>query len=430
MNILTIGYDKTTLNEFAKNYKNHFSISVASNANMSWHDFHNVNFTIKTKSPVLTDLEIASLIENFEKFSDVNSRRYAIVHAHHSEVRNILFLQAYKAAELLAELEIDTIFFNNMPHEGFDLIFYQLAKLRSIRTLITNQTQFSNKFWIIEDINDYGIFSTPDIGTSTGVDFALPESWFYVPKKTVLSHYQWTECLADILKTPIKLPVYLLKYYYDRQFRKNHRPAITEYRQIDFPFLYYPLHLQPEMNVTALSDIDGIFADQLTIIERLSYLLPQDMKIVIKENPKQNYKYRDNFFYQRLASLSNVIVAADHLDSRELVGASRGVATLSGTVGWEAINLGKPCLTFGKAWFNQLSGVTKYSKDFDITEWMISLPVDTEQTVSEMKALIRKCGDGIVDNDYNGLVSSFDPEINARLVVESLNRFLEYTNDQ
>ena len=41
-------------------------------------------------------------------------------------------------------------------------------------------------------------------------------------------------------------------------------------------------------------------------------------------------------------------------------------ATITGTVGWEAITGGKPVIIFGRAWYKTLTGVYTFSPELDL----------------------------------------------------------------
>lgn len=427
MKTLIIGYTKETILVFRKKFDVAFVVSDNDQADINWWVFHNLGFEITTQSYGFNNEEVRYLMASFEKFSDMSTRRYAVIHAHHSTIKNILMLTYYKVVEIIEDLQIEQIIFQNMPHEGFDFIFYSVAKYRGIRTIITNQTQFENRFWIVEDIEDFGVGKNYDLSPSEDIDLNLPEKWFYVPNKTQFTQkYRILDIFIDSMRSPNKIPVFLLKYYYSYRFLKNETlyTAIRNISDIDFEFIYYPLHMEPEMNVTSMGGQDGIFSDQLLVLETLSSYLPDKIKIIIKENPKQTYKSRDEYFFQRIREIPNIILADRWLDSRELIRKSMGVVTLSGTVGWEALFYGKPCLTFGNAWYNSLSGVTRFSHGFSVTDWMASGNVSRDIIEREMRKLLRGCGIGIVDTDYIGAATNFDPIENAVNVVDSIQRYI------
>lgn len=425
MNLLTIGYSSAIIDEFKKQFEFCYSISTSSNADMKWWDVHNFTMNTDSRSDVLEAAEIKELIRHFEMYSDMNTRRYAVVHGQHSETKNLLMLQASYASSLLNKYEIDLIFFENMPHEGFDFIFYILAKLRGIRTIITNQTQFSKFFWIIENYEDYGAFYGPKINSQTNVDITLPTEWFYVPKKiTRKKSHPFLNLIKSTIYMPHKLPVHLLNYFYTQQFNRSAQPTIEKLDDVSEPYIYYPLHMQPEMNVTALAGTEGLYSDQIFLLETLRRRLPSYVKIFIKENPKQTYRCRDQYFFKRLNAIHNLEIVPQDFDSRELIRRSIGVATLTGTVGWEALCLGKPCLIFGNAWYSSLTGVQKFNDHLDLELWLKQIPTSFEVIEKEMHDLLKRCGTGVVDTDYIAIVKDFNSQDNAVDVVHSLKRYI------
>ena len=44
----------------------------------------------------------------------------------------------------------------------------------------------------------------------------------------------------------------------------------------------------------------------------------------------------------------------------ELIAKSRAVATITGTAGWEALQMGKPVICFGYAWYRSFPGVFRW----------------------------------------------------------------------
>ena len=192
----------------------------------------------------------------------------------------------------------------------------------------------------------------------------------------------------------------------------------------DEDYIYYPLHMQPEMNVTALAGKNGVYSDQLLILETLREKLSPDIKIIVKENPKQTFKCRDEYFYKRLNAISNLQLISKQYNSRDLIIGSIGVVTLSGTAGWEALCLGKPCLTFGNAWYNSLPGVTMYSSNLNLDNWLSQKQTPFARVEQHMRDLMQRCGKGVVDQDYIAIVDDFNPKKNATCVAASLKKYL------
>lgn len=152
-------------------------------------------------------------------------------------------------------------------------------------------------------------------------------------------------------------------------------------------FVYVALHYQPEATTAPLG---GMFANQLLMILHLRSVLPANIVIAIKEHPSMLLRdrhdkkiWRPNDFYAILAALPNTYLISKSYRSHDVLAMCRGVATVTGTVGLEALLLGKPVLTFGEAAYNGFPGVTRLGIDLDNvdTDQMLK-PVDPQAVVT------------------------------------------------
>lgn len=96
------------------------------------------------------------------------------------------------------------------------------------------------------------------------------------------------------------------------------------------PFVYFPLHLQPELTTSALG---GDFADQVLAIERLARIIPSHWKIVLKENPKQTAFRGTPLFFERLDLVPSVTWVAQDTPTHGLLSQCEWVATITGSAG-------------------------------------------------------------------------------------------------
>ena len=128
-------------------------------------------------------------------------------------------------------------------------------------------------------------------------------------------------------------------------------------------FVYFPLHLEPELNVHVLG---RKFANQLDAIQAMAEVLPSGWNLLLKENPKQGYMHRGDAFYQRLRMLHGVRFVPDDTPSGRLIEQCRLVATIIGTAGYEAMLMGKSCIHFGDAWYEGLPGAYRFEQGIDV----------------------------------------------------------------
>jgi hypothetical protein len=159
---------------------------------------------------------------------------------------------------------------------------------------------------------------------------------------------------------------YLRNELVARQAQLKKRAMWLRYTQharvlpLDVPFVYVALHLQPERTTSSLG---GVFADQFVLIDTLARSLPPGWTVYVKEHPSQFYppfcgeRGRHADFYRDVSRIPNVALASLSMSSFDLIDCARAVATVTGTVGWEAVIRGTPALVFGSPWYRYCEGV-------------------------------------------------------------------------
>ena len=131
------------------------------------------------------------------------------------------------------------------------------------------------------------------------------------------------------------------------------------------PYVIVMLHQQPEAST---SPVGGPFVHQMLMIDLLVRALPQGWKLYVKEHPSQlhwgmlNVLFRNEEYYKEILAYPNVSLVPSCVPSFTLIDNARAVATVTGRVGWEAVNRGKPALVFGHPWYRDCGGVF-YSPD-------------------------------------------------------------------
>ena len=189
-------------------------------------------------------------------------------------------------------------------------------------------------------------------------------------------------------------------------------------------FIYFPLQLQPEMTTSALGDA---YRDQALAVEHLSEILPEGVRILVKENPKQHSAHmRGPLFFHRLKRIASVTFLPSWADTRALTDHARFVATITGTVGWEAIRSGKPALVFGRAWYRRLPGVVEYRAGLTYADILAATP-DHDALQQTAGDLLARTHQGVVDRHYTKLVSDFDAEANDKAVAATITGLLKGT---
>jgi len=387
----------------------------------------------------------------FHKFLLMVQRRGVYWKDFH-EIRNEFSVIYYNAYNIFIRNSVDIVIFSNLPHEGADYVFYNVAKEFGVKRVALHQSIFPNKAFVVTSLPDFGIFdSIPELFlNNVEIQEGYDQKLIYmseIEKKIAVQKEAFLiraiakckdifEFLLAIINSIINyrtekgffrhIALKAVKVVEDYNFKNNLRKYSQKLNDIGDlggkKVVYVPLHLQPELTTVTLGDL---YEDQLSMIEALSINLGCKAVILVKENPKQTSFQRKKCFFERMNSLGNVYLVDSSSSSKKLIELSHLIATISGTAGWEAVKGGKRCLLFGRPWYGSLPGCYIYSSDLDINGLIEeNFKFDFEKLKKAFHLLMKKCIDGVVDCGYISQVDQFSYEKNAKTIVDSLNKVI------
>jgi hypothetical protein len=336
------------------------------------------------------------------------------------------------------ENNIKLVIFNRAPHVGYDLLCYLLAKELNITTLILEQSIFPNRFYYYWDHFDYGNFSTSKkLFTHEWVHLEKKseKDLFYMKRpaknlKEKLRQIYWAPEFSLLRESINRKTVNqaLYRYSLKKKFTKLMTGSIdnVDIDKINYKFVYFALHLQPEKTTSSWG---GLYNDQLLAIERIVKLIPEDWKVLVKENPKQSFFMRGRWWYERLKKIPKVVLVPNETDTYLLLKKSEFASTITGTLGWEAITGEKKVLVFGwGVWYKTLPGVLQYNEQLtlqDILDYSFSIK-DVEKKLNEIIGLT---AEGVIYNkgkiSYSNMVANYSKEDNIQKIINSLELILE-----
>jgi len=357
-------------------------------------------------------------------------------------------------AQQIKEEKITHALFFNVPHLVCDTILYDVCKSLGIKTTIITQSIFPAKFFSMESVDDYGFFESKNSKAAPmNIDQTKNLDLFYMKnigqseeKGGKLSRKGWLNILSYIfLKRPslllgpletLKLLKRAKKIYagfpvwrdpFARFFHENEMAYFEhlmefENQQIDIEqkFIYFPLQYQPEMTTSSLG---GRYRDQLLAVEELSRILPDDVKIYVKENPKQGAYSRGPLFFHRLKRIPNVVFMPSFANTNTLIAHCEAVATITGTVGWEAVRKGKKAIIFGKAWYSSFPGVFRWSEKLKFSK-IAETKIDHKKLEKIAGSLVDVCHEGVIDRHYVAIDEGHNIEDNITNVVTTISSLL------
>lgn len=277
-----------------------------------------------------------------------------------------------------------------IPHELPDILLYGLCKVRGIPVLYFHSsslrdTAFPEHAWeesaaVIKErydelLQEYAGVTDPErIALSTEFDErfrALTSTHGQKPPAEGVRRPTEQEKIRELLVTrPLRFLGHGLAYLTPRGLQRA-VGALQRWKvlhecsafydahatepDLSAPFVYFPLHFQPEASTTPMA---GCFTDQFLIAQVLNACLPDNVLIYVKEHPRESaWVSRSIDYYQDFLELKKVRLIARHVDTFALRERCIAVATASGTAGFEALFRGKPVFLFGYRFYQYARGV-------------------------------------------------------------------------
>ncbi len=372
--------------------------------------------------------------------SDQKNRIYCVLQREfiawqysHIDLHQVMTFYVQWFSNFLLNKDIKKIWFAYIPHQGAELILYYVAKFLNIKTNMFYQSLFKNKVFLIEDIDALGeIFNEKGEYSlfAEKIEYGMPEQDLFYMKNLPKTELHWIWLYKHIknrFKSVIKGKASLFSVvslahmgYMRRQWLKSQKNMIWDDIDIrEKEYIYFPLHLQPELTTDPLG---GCFGDQALAIEQLRKKVPNQIAIVIKENPKQFYEWRGGDFLNRIRRLENVFWVNSSFNTYSLLKNAKAVATITGTAGWEAVIAGKPAIVFGAAWYKQLPGVFCFNEGDFSWENIVEFDADFDSVQEKLDILASHMPEIVTDLHYIAIFPEYDPDENKQALIQLLSK--------
>lgn len=310
----------------------------------------------------------------------------------HEEIMRLVQVKAKALTKFLDEEKPDFIFMTVVGAIGSSLLYY-MAKKRNIPVFIGNIARLGDMFLLSENYFDNsfadkqfdqimaGVYVSPKLEEAKKLLASYREKpipyykeltpekqavdrkkqfSFLVPKNLKRSIAWLMKSTLTYLKNKNRDDYQEIKpwyFFWDHLKRKSR--FIRGFNDLyDTPvdgedYAFYPLHFEPEI---ALMLYAPFFTDQIYVIKQIARSLPLHYKLYVKEHPAM-MGYRPRAYYEELKKIPNVKLISPSTPSQTLIKSAKLITVVTGTVGWEALLMGKPVITFGDVFFNKLSMV-------------------------------------------------------------------------
>lgn len=277
-----------------------------------------------------------------------------------------------KTFEKIIESGKIKVIFSELIIGLFDAVFHAVALKKGVPYIGIRQSKLKDGFVLVDPYTEDPIVLNPHVeGTLKDAELYinkessthnLPSYMRHSKKKvnllnkTILSNLRF---LGSTIQDSYVRKYYLNKINY-RLFRLINTYK-TRARKVQSLFInilpdnvdyyIYPLQFEPEATVM----VRGYpFSDQLALIDRLARQLPKGTVLVVKEH-FGNEGYRKINDYYRLASIPNVVLLGRGFSVDTLISGSKGVITISGRMGYEAICRNIPVCCLGYPFWRKIS---------------------------------------------------------------------------
>jgi hypothetical protein len=201
-------------------------------------------------------------------------------------------------------------------------------------------------------------------------------------------------------------------------------------------YVYFAAPYQPEA-VTATNA--GVYDDLFLVLDILASVLPDNWIIYYKEHPNtfsratwaKGALRRDRYYYERLIVNEKIQLVNSEIETFRLIDNAKVVATVSGSVAWEAAVRGRPALSFGVAWYMGCKSIFKIETLQDAKtamEKILNGYLPDQADVDRYANAIAQVGvKGMIHHDFHWRIKECS---NPRYEMERMAEALYLANEQ
>lgn len=163
-----------------------------------------------------------------------------------------------------------------------------------------------------------------------------------------------------------------------------------KFSKLNNDYFLYPLHFEPEV---AIQYYGQVYLNQIELIRNISNALPLGSKLVIKEHPR-SYGFRSNKYYKKIKEINRVVLLKSDISMFEAIKKCKGVFTISGSAGLNAVIQKKPCWVFGDVYYSKMGENLVYKiedlnkLDVNINNHLRNFKFDKSQIINFLSKII------------------------------------------
>jgi hypothetical protein len=297
---------------------------------------------------IINDYRLMSMFERSYKLPISNSLRVAEIIYKITLINNFINEKQFTHYAIYAS-----------PHNIDNWIFSIIFKCRGLEVIYLQESFLSWRYYLVSE-NQYSLYLNQAIKSR---DYQYDEILYYQYKdryqsiKDNMASFvkRDMECnngrvyniWSDFKREWRRPDLFINKYRSYRTYSKILRKTIYD---INKPFVYFPLHYQPERSTLPEG---GGYASQLRAIFLLASKLPDEVNIFIKEHPSTffyqcHWLERSPNWYEKLNSIDKVKFLPIEKSSATFIDNSIFTASINGTLATESVFRNKSVVLFAK----------------------------------------------------------------------------------
>jgi len=401
-----------------------------------WH--YPNNFQDKKRKP---DIEYLKKIE--EKYQ-INL--WQIVYGDRHLLKETNRYYEFSRDEILLMFEQDCKFFEQILDEAdpdyliitttsdhHDHLLYEMCKKRNVKVLMLRTSRMGFRSIISEEIDEMDEFEEearggyfPDSSLEKLEelfdDHSLLKQYNKIKSNYKIPKSEKLKAFLGFLKTgnesnkqynnygKTRLKIILNGTGFRNYQRKKKLKSFMEKNFLkkldDTPFIYFPLHKEPErfLGIGA-----PYYSNQKQMIEYIAKSIPIGYKLFVRDHPsmlKTTMWARSIDYYREILELPNVEIIHSEFDVKKVFRKCSLVITINGTSSLEAAIRNKPSIVLVKTDFSDISSVQKLEKLEDLPK-MIKEGIEMKVQPSEVSIAMDKLYKNSIEIDYKEMFSDF-----------------------
>ena len=181
-------------------------------------------------------------------------------------------------------------------------------------------------------------------------------------------------------------------------------------------YYFYPFHLEPEAAVFFWGD--GIYSNQIKLIENIAASLPPNTYLYVKDHP-HDIGYRNPNDYFQLKKINNIKLINANESGYNIIKNSKGVITINGSAGFEALLLNKPVFYFGHPYYEHFYNTFKIENIKDLKN-VLNKNIEIKSNFENFMELFSNTYEGNTAIFYS---ENYHDEQNLRTVIKSFDLY-------